>query len=159
MNNVFLLTGGNLGDSLQNLATALHLLEQQVGVIKRVSAIYETEPWGVTEQPFYHNQIVEILTPKNAHELMDLLLSIEKKIGRIRAEKYGPRIIDIDILFFNSEVINTDNLVVPHPRIQERRFVLEPMNEIAPEFVHPVLQQTISELLSNTADKSIVKKI
>ena len=159
MNNAFLILGGNLGERRKNLAEATALLAKAGATIKRTSSIYETEPWGSKDQPNYYNQVVEILTNEDAPELMQSVLNIEQKMGRVRAGKYGARTIDIDILFFNNEIINSDHLTVPHPRLHERRFVLEPMNEIAPELVHPVLNQSISEILAHTNDRSIVKRI
>ncbi len=159
MNNAFLILGGNLGERRKNLAEATALLAKAGATIKRRSSIYETEPWGAKDQPNYYNQVVEILTNEDAPELMQSVLNIEQKMGRVRAEKYGARTIDIDILFFNNEIINSGHLTVPHPRLHERRFVLEPMNEIAPELVHPVLNQSISEILAHTNDRSIVKRI
>lgn len=159
MNNVFLILGGNLGERRENLAKAMALIGEAGAIVKRTSSIYETEPWGAKDQPNYYNQVVEILTDLGAEELMKTILRIEKTMGRVRTEKYGTRTIDIDILFFNDETINSDSLTVPHPRIQERRFVLIPMNEIAPEFVHPVLNEPISKILTNTHDSSIVNRI
>lgn len=159
MNNVFLIVGGNLGNKEKNLSTVRELIEQQVGVIKKLSSVYETEPWGVDEQPVYYNQVIELLTEMSAERMMQRLLSIEKKMGRVRENKYDARIIDIDILFFNDEVHQTQELTIPHARLHERRFVLEPLNEIAPEFIHPVLQKTIATLLNETSDNAAVKKI
>lgn len=159
MNNVFLIIGGNLGNKEKNLSTVRELIEQQVGVIKKLSSVYETEPWGVEAQPVYYNQVIELLTEMSAERMMQRLLSIEKEMGRVRENKYDARIIDIDILFFNNEVYQTQELTIPHARLHERRFVLEPLNEIAPEFIHPVLQKTIATLLNETSDNAAVKKI
>ncbi len=159
MNNVFVIIGGNLGNRQQNLAHAIRLIEQKSGVIKKQSSIYETEPWGVQGQPNYYNQVLEILTDFDPESLMQLFLQIEQLMGRVRTEKYSARSIDIDILFFNDQLINTPDLTIPHPRLQERRFVLEPLNEIAPEFVHPELQKTIAALLIDCTDSNVVKKI
>lgn len=159
MNNVFLIIGGNLGNKEKNLATARNLIGQKTGIVKELSTIYQTEAWGVLNQPVYYNQIIEILTEMNAGELMKSLLSIEQQMGRIRNERFGARTIDIDILFFNDEIHNTQDVTIPHPRLQERRFVLEPLHEIAPEFVHPVFQKTIAELLNELNDNTAVKKL
>lgn len=159
MNNVFIIIGGNLGNRLQNLKKAASLIEQKAGVIKKLSALYETEPWGTKEQPHYYNQVLELLTPLEADSLMQIFLQIEQQMGRVRTAKYNARTIDIDILFFNNEVINTGLLTVPHPRLHQRRFVLQPLAEIAPELVHPVLEQTVTELLRNTKDDTGVKEV
>ena len=156
MNNVFLILGGNLGERDKNLAEAVKEIGKSAGIIKRSSAIYETEPWGVENQPNYYNQVVEILTDHDAESLMNILLNIEKNMGRSRTGKYDARNIDIDILFFNDEIISSNTLTIPHPRLHERRFVLMPMNEIAPEFVHPTLNRSISQLLKETADNGKV---
>lgn len=159
MNNVFLILGGNLGERKKNLDEAISLLGKKAGNVKRFSSVYETQPWGVKDQPNYFNQVIEMLTDLSAQGLMTELLQIEKKMGRVREKKYGSRTIDIDILFFNDAIINTESLTVPHPRLHERRFVLEPMNEIASELMHPILQKTIAELLTETTDESVVKKL
>lgn len=160
MNHTFLLIGSNLGDRRTHLKTARFLIQQQAGVIKKQSAIYETEPWGgITQQPHYYNQVFEVLTELDAESLMKVLLGIEEKMGRVRNEKYGSRMIDIDILFYNYEIINSPLVVVPHPRLQDRRFVLEPLFSIAPEWMHPVLNKPVAELLAGCADTNKVKKI
>lgn len=159
MNNVFIIIGGNLGNRLHNLQRAVSLIEQKAGIIKKLSSLYETEPWGAEGQPHYYNQALELLTPLEACDLMETFLMIEQQMGRVRAGKYDARIIDIDILFFNNEVINTGLLTVPHPRLHERRFVLQPLAEIAPTLLHPVFQQTIAELLQNTKDATAVNPV
>ena len=106
MNNCFLIIGGNLGNRRLNLATAIQYIEKKAGVIKRLSSVYETAPWGVEQQPDYYNQVIEMLTPLGANELMATLLDVEKEMGRVRSEKYGARTIDIDILFFNDDFVN-----------------------------------------------------
>ena len=159
MNNVFLILGGNLGERRNNLAKALKEIGKTGAVIKKASSIYETEPWGAEGQPNYYNQVIEVLTETDASSLMQYLLTIEKKMGRERSVKYGARTIDIDILFFNSEVIQNDTVIIPHPRLHQRKFVLVPMVEIAPELIHPVLQKTMAALLTASNDTNVVKKI
>jgi len=158
MNEAYLLTGGNIGDRLMNLQQACFKIEKQAGAILRKSDVYETAAWGLTEQNSFLNQVLLISTMYNAEELLQKLLYIEQESGRKRVVKMGPRIIDIDILFYNNEIIATSDLIVPHPQITNRRFVLTPLNEIAPDFVHPVLQETIAELLEICPDNLKVKK-
>lgn len=159
MNRAFLLTGGNLGAREKNLSTAAELLEKYCGKIVRSSSIYETAAWGKTDQPNFLNQVIEIETKLDPEQLMQEILKIEHEMGRVRKEKYGPRIIDIDILFFNDETIQQQDLTIPHPQLQNRRFVLIPLKEIAPDLRHPVLHKTISELLENCTDELNVNKI
>ncbi|MES2649143.1 MAG: 2-amino-4-hydroxy-6-hydroxymethyldihydropteridine diphosphokinase [Bacteroidota bacterium] len=158
MNYAYLLTGGNLGDRTENLHQAEIWIDRQAGRVIKKSALYETAAWGNVLQPDYLNQAILVETNLTAIELLRTLLQIEKQLGRLRQEKYGARIIDIDLLFFNNEIIHLPNLSVPHPQLQNRRFVLVPMTEIAPQFVHPQLKKTIETLLSSCPDPLDVKK-
>jgi len=158
MNTAYLLTGGNLGERVHNLAMARELVAAQTGNIIAASSLYETAAWGNTDQPAFLNQAIMIETPLNARQLIRRILKIEKKMGRIREEKYGPRLIDIDILLFNNEKHNYQFLKLPHPEMQNRRFALLPLAEIAPEIIHPVLKKTITELLQECKDELEVKK-
>lgn len=153
MNTAYLLTGGNMGNREENLAQAREAIQEHCGKIKAASSLYETAAWGKTDQPSFLNQALYIETKLTPRQLLKQLLKIEEEIGRKRKEKYGPRIIDIDILFFNDEIYDSPSLKIPHPEIQNRRFVLAPLAEIAPEFVHPVLKKSITELLSITGDQ------
>lgn len=159
MNICFLLIGGNDGDRRGNLAKALENIEGSGGRILRRSSLYETAPWGKADQNDFLNQAVQVQTSLDAPSLMEELLKIEEKMGRRRLEKYGSRIIDLDILFFNDAIIDSPRLIVPHPEIQNRRFVLAPMEEIAPGYIHPVLHTSIRELLAICPDKLEVKKV
>jgi len=159
MNTAYLLIGGNEGDSLFWLSRARCAIEKEAGQILRASSIYRTAAWGKTDQADFLNQALSIGTSLDAPTLMTTLLQIEEKMGRKRLEKYGSRIIDIDILFFNEEIIFEPALKVPHPEMQNRRFVLAPMEEIAAEVVHPVLHRSIRQLLAECPDKGDVKKI
>ena len=158
MNTVYLLTGGNVGNRQQYLQHSAHLIEEACGKITQRSALYETAAWGKADQSPFLNQALALATPMGAVQLIEVLLNIEKQIGRIRAEQYGPRTIDIDILLFNHEIIHTPGLSIPHPHMANRRFVLVPLCEIAPAFMHPVLQQTITQLLEICPDPLPVKK-
>jgi 2-amino-4-hydroxy-6-hydroxymethyldihydropteridine diphosphokinase len=159
MNKAFLLSGGNIGDRKLNLRKAADLIRQNCGTITGLSSIYETAAWGIEEQPAFYNQTIEINTELSPEILMQKLLFIEEKMGRKRLEKNGPRIIDIDILLMNDLVINAESLVIPHPRLAERRFALVPLAEIAPDLIHPVTKKTITEMLNDCKDVLDVHKI
>ena len=158
MNTTYLLTGGNLGNRQQNLASATQLIIEQCGTIVAASSLYETGAWGNADQPAFLNQALALNTLLNGKQLIRRLLKIEKQLGRIRKEKYGPRIIDIDILLFNNEKHNYHFLKIPHPEMQNRRFALLPLAEIAPEILHPVLNKTILQLLTDCPDGLSVRK-
>jgi len=158
MNKAFLLIGANVGNREKNLDTAKKLIEQHCGVIRNSSSIYETAAWGKTDQPSFLNQVLEIETELNAKQLMRSILKLEGLMGRERKEKYGPRIIDIDILLFNDEQYDYSFLKIPHPEIQNRRFALIPLAEIAPDLRHPVLKKSILQLLKVCRDELSVKK-
>lgn len=157
-NPVFLLLGTNLGDRTSNLKQAADAIDQEVGEIKKASSVFETSAWGKTDQPAFLNQALEISTTLDAEKVLSKLLSIEEQLGRTRKEHWGERIIDIDILFFGSEIHNSPRLQIPHPQLGNRKFTLIPLNEIAPNFVHPLLKKTVRELLSDCADPLSVEK-
>jgi len=159
MNKLYLLLGSNMGNSKKQLATAQKHISKKMGTIIRQSKLYQTAAWGNTDQPDFLNQVIVINSQFTPQECINKILSIEKEMGRIRTKKNAPRIIDIDILYFNKEVINSKNLVVPHPALQDRRFVLIPLNELSPGFKHPVLGKTNHELLLKCTDTLNVKKI
>ena len=159
MNNAYLLTGGNLGNREQNLASARELIGQHCGTIIGASSLYETAAWGKTDQPDFLNQALHISTYLNAKQLIRRILKTEKLMGRVREEKYGPRIIDIDLLLFNNEILNYPFLKIPHPELPNRRFALLPLAEIAPGLVHPVMNKKIAQLLEDCKDQLFVKKI
>jgi 2-amino-4-hydroxy-6-hydroxymethyldihydropteridine diphosphokinase len=158
MNKAYLLIGGNMGNRQQNLGRAVDLLGTP-GTVKRQSGLYETAAWGKTDQPSFLNQAILLETTLTARELLQAVLAIEEKMGRKREEKYGPRIIDIDILFYDSAIISEPGLIIPHPEMQNRRFALQPMQEIAPRLKHPLLKKTITELLKACPDKLEVHKL
>ena len=159
MNNIFLLLGSNLGDRRSWLQQAIQHIETEIGPVSKASGIYETQSWGKTDEPEYLNQVVLLQTALSAQTVLEKILAIELLMGRVREEKWGSRIIDIDILFYNSEIINKPGLHVPHPELHNRRFTLEPLAEIAPLFIHPVLNKTILQLKNELNDELIVKKL
>ena len=136
----------------------LKIIEKKIGTVCRQSRLYSTAAWGDINQPDFLNQVIVVETTLTADSTLQTILSIEEEMGRVRSYKNAPRIIDIDILFFNKEIIRGKNLVIPHPEIPNRRFVLVPLNELSPGFVHPVLQQTIHQLLKDCSDKLSVQK-
>jgi 2-amino-4-hydroxy-6-hydroxymethyldihydropteridine diphosphokinase len=158
MNNVYLLIGGNMGNRLQNLHQAVQWLQQACGPVQQVSSVYETAAWGKTDQPAFLNQAVQLHTTLSPQQLIKSILGIEEKMGRRRMEKNGPRIIDIDIIFYNQEVIDEPELTIPHPQLQNRRFALAPLQEIAANVIHPVLKKTVTELLEACTDTLPVQK-
>lgn len=160
MNKAYLSLGTNRGDRFANLEKAAARLSTLAGKIIVVSSIYETPPWKMIDNTDFLNQALLLETNRTASQLMDILIEIETSMGRVRRTgSYEPRIIDLDILFFNEEIINDVKLTIPHPLIQERRFVLEPMAEIAPEFIHPVFKKNMEELLRESGDKSAIRKL
>lgn len=159
MNRAILSLGTNIGEKSTNLSAAVELLAAIPCTVKNKSSIYRTAAWGNTDQPSFFNQVIAIETEYDAFMLMDKILGIENKMGRVRNRKWEPRIIDIDILFFNEEIINSERLVIPHPHLHERRFVLEPLHELFPGLMHPVLQQTVSRLHDAVADSAPVEKL
>ena len=138
MPELYLLSGSNLGDREKNLKNALSLINNSIGKIVVRSKIYETEPWGVSGQPLFLNQVIKALTNFSPDEVLQKIKKIEGALGRKRREKWAARIIDIDILYYDDLVINTRDLKIPHPEIINRRFTLAPLTEIAPDFIHPV---------------------
>jgi 2-amino-4-hydroxy-6-hydroxymethyldihydropteridine diphosphokinase len=135
-------------------------IQQELGVIENESSIYETAAWGFESENHFLNQVVFILTEHEAREILKKCQKIENKLGRTRgSDQYASRTMDIDILFFNDGIINEPELIVPHQHIHKRRFTLDPLAEIAPDFVHPVLNKTLKQLLKDCSDNSEVKKV
>ena len=159
MNIAYLLIGGNQGDRSAYLQETIRRIGTGDARIIRQSSVYETAAWGKTDQAAFLNQALILETLLDAPTLMKRLLVTEEQMGRIRTERYGARTIDIDMLFFNEEIIRLPELTIPHPEVANRRFALVPMDEIAPGYVHPVLRKTIHELLDQCPDKLEVKKL
>lgn len=159
MNRAILMLGSNVGNSVQYLQEAKENIQKKAGNIALQSCMYKTAPWGNENQHDYLNQALELETELDSKSLLHLLLEIEQEAGRIRIKKNDPRTLDIDILFFNDEIMESGELILPHPRLHERNFVLVPLMEIIPDFVHPKLLQTISGLHKICTDTLTVHKL
>tara|TARA_B110001450_G_scaffold51438_1_gene48017 strand:- start:2182 stop:2667 length:486 start_codon:yes stop_codon:yes gene_type:complete len=157
MNQVYLQLGSNLGARENFLQTARDFISEELGLIEKISKIYESTAWGVDGQGCFLNQVLLLSTSIGPHDLLNLILTIEKKIGRIRIEKWGERVIDIDILFYNDDIIETIDLGIPHKYLSKRRFVLIPLCEIAENLNHPKYNKTILELLNECIDEEKVE--
>ncbi len=151
---IFLSLGSNLGNRSGNLRTAIDALTKKVQPMAE-SSIYETEPWGYSDQPKFLNMVLKGETELTPQDLLAYLKSTESSLGRKETFRFGPRLLDIDILFYDQLVMNTPSLIIPHPRIAERAFVLTPMAEISPDFIHPVLGISIAQLKTNVDNSSI----
>ena len=159
MKGKFLLLGSNLGDKLENISQAKMLIGQGSGRIITASSLYKTSSWGAAGQPHYYNQAVIIETGLSPKKLLASLLEIEISMGRTRKKKWDNRIIDIDILFYDDLVLNDESLILPHPEIQNRRFALVPLAEIAPDEIHPVTGFSVTEMLKRTKDRGTVIRL
>ena len=157
MNIVYLLLGANIGNPNKQLDDAKIEIEDRIGKITSSSSIYESEAWGVENQPVFLNQVIQVETELSANKVLNDILKIELLLGRIRGQRWGSRIIDIDILYYNSDIIHSDELQVPHPYIQERNFTLIPLVEIAADYIHPIFKKSNKELLEESTDILKVK--
>jgi 2-amino-4-hydroxy-6-hydroxymethyldihydropteridine diphosphokinase len=153
MNGIYLLLGSNLGDRIAYLAEALTLLEQEAGELKAQSSLYETAAWGNTQQPAFLNQVLEISSSLSPTELLEKTQSIEARLGRVRHEHWGPRSLDLDLLYYSDTVLETPALSLPHPQLHLRRFTLVPLCEVAPLLVHPLLKKNNLQLLQECPDQ------
>jgi 2-amino-4-hydroxy-6-hydroxymethyldihydropteridine diphosphokinase len=153
VNNAYLHLGSNEGNRIEMLEKAIVLIEKKIGKVKMKSSLYETEAWGLKDQPDFINQAIQISTPESAHATLNFCKEIETQLGGVKKEKWGPRSIDIDLLFFNDEVIDKEHIKIPHPQIENRNFVLIPLMEIAGDFVHPILKKSIEEIFDECEDE------
>lgn len=162
MRDVILSLGSNQGNRFNYLQQAVHAIEQRIGVVEKISSYYETEPWGFNDETPFINQVIKVKTGLSASKILDRALMIEKVLGRQRiktTQKYSGRTLDIDILFIENEIINQETLIVPHPYLHLRKFVLAPLNEIAPYFTHPLLNISVQNIYQNCQDALTVKKL
>jgi 2-amino-4-hydroxy-6-hydroxymethyldihydropteridine diphosphokinase len=157
LEKIYLHTGSNLGSKKKLLKRARQLIDKNIGRITAQSDLFETEAWGMTDQPNFVNQALEIVTDLSPEQVMDRILNIELKMGRVRNQKWAPRLIDIDIIFYGNRVIKTENLIIPHPFMHKRNFVLIPLLEIAENYIHPELKMTVRELYNYSKDLLKVK--
>ncbi len=151
--------GSNLGDRFKYISIAIFFIKKMIGVVLKRSSYYETEAWGNKNQKDFINQAIVVETNLSPEEVLDSIQKIEYNLGRIKAEKWGARIIDIDIIFYDSEIIKNGDLKIPHPELTNRNFVLIPLNEIIPDFEHPELFKTITKILSECLDSCNVRKV
>lgn len=159
MSQCHLLLGTNIGDKKRNLLQARELIVDRIGKITNPSAIYQTSAWGKEDQDDFLNQVLTVETTWSPEQLLALCLEIEKELGRVRYEHWGERLIDIDILYYENQVITSQRLTLPHPEIQNRKFTLVPLVELAPDYIHPKLNQTNKDLLGLCTDPLEVVKI
>lgn len=150
MNRVYIAFGSNMGDRYKAVEDAFILIEKSEMKITKKSKIYETEPYGYTDQPAFINGALEVETGLTCRQVLERLLSIELELGRVREFKWGPRIIDLDIIFFNDEIYDEEDLKVPHPDMHNRDFVIKPLNDICPDYIHPILKKSISGLMMSS---------
>ncbi|MBI5969554.1 MAG: 2-amino-4-hydroxy-6-hydroxymethyldihydropteridine diphosphokinase [Deltaproteobacteria bacterium] len=156
----FISIGSNTGDKSFNCRKAIERLSENpaIAVVKK-SSFYDTPPWGYKDQPSFVNAAIEITTSLSPGELLENLKTIESGMGRVETLRWGPRVVDLDLIFYNGLIMESETLTLPHPLAHERAFVLAPLLEIAPEFVHPVLKKTVSELLAGLKDVAGCRKI
>jgi len=157
---IAILLGSNIGDRFLALEKAKLFIRERVNNQIIESSIFESEPWGFQDEINFLNQVICLETMLPPHDLLEELLTIEKEMGRMRSRSgYQSRVIDLDILLYYDLIVSDDKLKIPHPRLHKRRFTLEPLNELMPDYIHPVLGRTVNELLNDCQDKLIVKKL
>ncbi len=156
---LYLLLGANLGDCAGTFRRAATLVARRVGAVVAQSAHYQTAPWGVTDQPAYLNQVLWVETHLSPLAVLAQTQAIEAELGRVRAEKWGARLIDVDLLFYDDLVLDSPTLTIPHPLLHERRFTLAPLSELNPDLWHPLLNQSVGTLLATCPDPGAVVKV
>lgn len=160
MNTTLILQGSNIGDRYQMIEESRKRIAQNIGSVKSTSKPYESEPWGFESDVWFLNRVLQVQTTLDAHQVLEQLLEIEKQLGRVRdplLKTYSSRTIDLDILFFNQEIIHSPELDVPHPKIHLRKFTLLPLCDLVPDWIHPELLHTVSQLLEKCQDQTKVK--
>ncbi len=160
-NTAYISLGSNIGNKTQNISLAINEISKSIGEVLKKSSNYTSEPWGFNSTENFVNAAISVQTSFSASELMQGLQIIEKKMGRIRSQRNGyiDRIIDLDIIYFNNEIVKTIDLTIPHPNLHIRKFVLVPLNEIVPYYIDPINKMTIEELLENCSDESTIEKV
>jgi 2-amino-4-hydroxy-6-hydroxymethyldihydropteridine diphosphokinase len=157
---VYLSLGSNIGNRKSYICQAESLIIKNIGDIINASQLYETEPWGTKHPEWFLNKVISVETGLTAFQILDQIHIIESDLGRVHKDKrYAPRTIDIDILLIEKMILNETNLIIPHPLIRERKFVLEPLAEIAGQLIHPLLNKSIQQMFNECTDKSVVKKV
>lgn len=141
--------GSNIGDRKAYILSAMDEMRERGMEFLKISTMYETEPYGVTDQPKFMNCVATVRTELSPIILMETLLEVEKSLGRVREKRWGPRVVDLDIVFYDHKIVSFANLIIPHSDMQNRAFVLEPLYEIDPHYVHPILHKTVAELLDD----------
>lgn len=159
MNTIYILLGANLGEPLKQIKSACILLNEKIGRVIDSSSCYESEAWGVEDQPIFYNKVLCIETLLEAVECLHICQEIELKLGRVRDKKWGARVIDIDILYYNDAIIATESLIVPHPYLHLRNFTLFPLAEIAPDYIHPEFNRSNIQLMLDSEDKLLATKM
>lgn len=158
-NNIFLSLGSNLGNRILNIEKAIELIQHFIGPVEQSSSLYETEAWGFTSQEAFINQVIKVKSELKPVMVLKLIHQIETDLGRVRKEKWEPRIIDIDILYFDDQCVTTTSLIIPHPLLHERKFVLVPLSELSPQFIHPLLKKTNEQLLKDCSDSLGIREL
>ena len=159
METCILHLGSNVGNRANHIDLAEIMISKRIGDITAKSKVYETEAWGKTDQDPFYNRAISVLTSRTAEALLEEIHIIESKMGRIRSEKWGPRVIDIDIIFYGQEIINNDHLIIPHSELSNRNFVLTPLMDICPDYIHPIMDKSVTELQAACADQLEVNPI